>query len=335
MSEESKRIAGASSAWQNKQKPKKRPAPVSDASSEPDIASSAGSDSSLSGFARWVFDNAVTSDELTLLQKLHNRHSLQLGEFCAGMATGTLVSSVLETCLQQQGLDLHLSVNLMSEMIEWKREVCADMHRNVMRGQSPQLELVSRTADLAAQRPVKTCNIAVAAIECDDVSSCSTTPRSILDRGGRSGSSFLEFIDWVTAVPHQARPSFILMECVSGLGRLRRSVGGEGGERGTSVATARLEEAGYVGEWKLLNSCNFDLPQSRTRYYGIFVRLSSGLGPEARVRHLSQVELCWQFVKRCEAVPRKPLASLLAKSDLQDATLSSSRVSRSLSSQML
>ena len=167
----------------------------------------------------------MTSDELTLLQKLHNGHSLQLGEFC--MATGTLVSSVLETCLQQQGLDLHLSVNLMSEMIEWKREVCADMHRNVMRGQSPQLELVSRTADLAAQRPVKTCNVAVAAIECDDVSSCSTTPRSILDRGGRSGSSFLEFIDWVTTVPHQARPSFILMECVSGLGRLRRLVGKE------------------------------------------------------------------------------------------------------------
>ena len=128
--------------------------------------------------------NAVTSAELTLLQKLHNGHSLQLGEFCAGMATGTLVSSVLETCLQQQGLDLHLSVNLMSEMIEWKREVCTDMHRNVMRGQSPQLELVSRTANLAAQRPVKTCNIAAAAIECDDVSSCSTTPRSILDRGG-------------------------------------------------------------------------------------------------------------------------------------------------------
>eukprot|EP00435_Cladocopium_sp_Y103_P060097 s1825_g21.t2 len=41
---------------------------------------------------------------------------------------------------------------------------------------------------------VPLCDLGIMSIECDDVSGCTVTPRSILDAEGKSGKSFLEFL---------------------------------------------------------------------------------------------------------------------------------------------
>ena len=38
------------------------------------------------------------------------------------------------------------------------------------------------------------CNLAIMSIECDDVSSCTPTPRSVLNTDGKSGASMAEFL---------------------------------------------------------------------------------------------------------------------------------------------
>jgi hypothetical protein len=43
-------------------------------------------------------------------------------------------------------------------------------------------------------RKVPLCDLAIMSIECDDVSGCTVTPRSILDCEGKSGQSMLEFL---------------------------------------------------------------------------------------------------------------------------------------------
>ena len=39
--------------------------------------------------------------------------------------------------------------------------------------------------------------LCIVAIECDDISQLSTTPRGVLDEGGRSGRSFCQFMRWL------------------------------------------------------------------------------------------------------------------------------------------
>ena len=62
------------------------------------------------------------------------------------------------------------------------------------------------------------CDICVSAIECDDISMCSGTPKSVLDRSGKSGASFCEFVDFLRNLPFQQRPKFlVVVECVASL----------------------------------------------------------------------------------------------------------------------
>ena len=117
--------------------------------------------------------------------------------------------------------------------------------------------MMQRTADLTTNP--KSCNLLVAAIECDNISSLSSTPRSVLDVGGRSGSSFMEMVAAIKAM--QPKPDFFLIECVASLGRMRSCVQ----ERGTEVVSQKFSKLAYIDQWRTLNSKCFGIPQSRSR----------------------------------------------------------------------
>lgn len=103
---------------------------------------------------------------------------------------------------------------------------------------------------LGKQRVMPTQSHAVAAlaIECDDVSQCSTTPKGVLDTAGKSGRSFLEFIEYLRRLGHSQRPAIIVVECVGNLHHLRRVK--ETHERGTAFVSEQFSTFGYEGSGK-------------------------------------------------------------------------------------
>ena len=119
-------------------------------------------------------------------------------------------------------------------------------------------------------------NLAIMSIECDDVSGCSVTPKSILDEDGKSGQSMLEFLmqlgkdiimvlffvqctliccpsvsceRYLDSLPLEQRPACILWECVSKLSSYREHVN----ERGTDVVKETCAKRGYITKFKNLD----------------------------------------------------------------------------------
>jgi hypothetical protein len=102
-----------------------------------------------------------------------------------------------------------------------------------------------------------------------------------------------------------------MVECVQNLGNVRKKVGGE---KGTEVVSALLSEIGYIGSWESLNAKDFYLPQSRPRVYGIFLRLSKGLGPQGKEIRQNELAAAWKFVARCNTKPNfERLSALLSR----------------------
>ncbi|CAJ1328204.1 unnamed protein product [Effrenium voratum] len=105
-----------------------------------------------------------------------------------------------------------------------------------------------KTGDLAALANPLQCELACKAIECDDISALSPTPRSVVDEAGRSGSSFVEFVAYLARLALDSRPKFILVECVANLAKLRKAVQ----EQGTVVVSEKLKSLGLALREKLL-----------------------------------------------------------------------------------
>ena len=111
----------------------------------------------------------------------------------------------------------------------------------------------------------------------------------------------------------------MLIECVAALQKKRKLK--ESVEKGTDVVVKHLLELGYTGEFRTLNTVHFGLPQSRTRTYGVFVKLTLGFGPESRKVHDNQVANVWGICARCQSRTPESLYSLLKRSDLQKACI--------------
>lgn len=150
-----------------------------------------------------------------------------------------------------------------------------------------------RTADLIHVKDIAL-DLLIGAIECDDISTLTTTPKSVLDRSGRSGSSFMEMIDFIESRQWSERPRCVLLECVASLDKMRKSIN----EKGTQAVTAKMADLGYIGEWQTCNTCKFGIPQSRTRSYGIYTLLTRGFAAEGKQHHTAQVKRMWALVRR-------------------------------------
>ena len=178
--------------------------------------------SSLGDVVGFILENVLTQDEMQHVTNASLGFSCKIGEFCAGMATGSFCSKIISDLIFQKcGNRMSLDTVLVSEMVKWKMDVC----KTVCHACGDKPKYISRTGDEAKEASPISCDWAVAAIECDDISSCSTTPRSVLDESGKSGRSFIELLQYIEKV--SPRPRVIMLECVSGLMKNR-------GERNSS-----------------------------------------------------------------------------------------------------
>lgn len=312
-SEESKRIQMAEKAWNTKKSGNK----IMERSDD-DIQNltfdcinqGRPKTSSLGDVVSWLLENVVTQDEMQRVTDASEGFTCKIGEFCAGMATGSFCSKIIsDVIFQMCGNRISLDTVLVSEMVKWKMDVCKTVCHAC--GDTP--KFICRTGDEAKEAIPVTCQWVVAAIECDDISSCSTTPKSVLDESGKSGRSFIELLQYIEKV--SPRPKVIMLECVSGLMKNRQSVG----EKGTQVVTEKLEMLGYVGSWRMLNSLHFFVPHSRTRAYGCFLYVSS-FDDALKLQSMTMLEAIWKFVGRCQSNSPESLETLLLRSGLMDSS---------------
>ena len=299
-SPETLRIAEAEKAWQATMK---RPRPsckaAKDADSDSDTELSgvhnvAHSTGSLAGFISWICETVMTDAEKTCLMRFEHgpKNVITMGEFCAGMCSGTIAMHFLEKVFNQLfGKCPTNSTELVTEMVPWKRQVCQMVCDKC--GCKP--VLVERTADACQRTDVHHVQLAVAAMECDDISAMSSTPKSVVDETGKSGRSLLEFMEWLDSLEFSTRPQILVMECVAALMKERSVVS----EKGTAVVSKLLVERGFVGSWRMVNTKHFSVPQSRGRTYGVFCRLMT-FGDAGETKAKARVTSMWEFVDRCK-----------------------------------
>jgi len=115
---------------------------------------------------------------------------------------------------------------------------------------------VLRTTDIreVTYEDIPFAHVWAAGFPCQDVSVARMGPRAGL-RGKRSGL-FYEFARLI----EEGRPPIIVIENVSGL------LSSHGG-RDFGIVIRTLAQFGYSVEWRVLNSKNFGVPQSRRRVY--------------------------------------------------------------------
>ena len=322
--EETKRIKVAASQWKGH---RRTPTVHRNGDVESESEHCAGDpgmkESGLLHFLDQTLQHVVTDDDIGQLQRLRSQPTIKIGELCAGMATGTIASRALEMKLQElHGVTVHFEAAFYTENVLWKQTVCKTVHAHCGGG-ADGVETVfkARTADLA--KDPKSCDLLIGALECDDISTLTTKARSVLDRGGKSGSSFMEMIDLLNSLEVAIRPRFVVLECVAALGKMRSAVQ----EKGTEKVSEQMKELAYVGNWKTLNSKCFGLPQSRTRAYGIFRLLASGFGAEGHALHTNQINGIWGMVARCQISQPQTLLSLLegAGVNLKDKHVSAAK----------
>jgi site-specific DNA-cytosine methylase len=261
--------------------------------------------SSLFDFADHLVGHVLSDTERNALMN----SSFSFAELGAGYATATMCSEALRIAFNKVNAQVNGTCVFYTEQQDWKRDIIKEIHKRVMpdapccmfvnTGDVSKPILVTDSEASIAKLPSH--KFAFFAIECDDVSLCSNTPRSVTDPSGKSGASFLEFLDYLKSMRFQDCPDAIMVECVKNLDHVRKKIGGE---KGTDVVTAALSEIGYVGSWQALNAIDFYLPQSRPRAYGVFLRLSKGLGPKGKEMRQKDLDAVWDFVKRCKTKPK-------------------------------
>ena len=132
-------------------------------------------------------------DCVELVRRTFSGKELSLGEFCAGMATGTICAAAISRVLEEEhGLSVRIRTAFYTECVPWKQQIIQRVHEAV--DGKTKFNLISRTGDLVSKPEQMTCDIAVKAIECDDISTLSSTPRGVMDCKGKSGSSFVPLI---------------------------------------------------------------------------------------------------------------------------------------------
>ena len=93
----------------------------------------------------------------------------------------------------------------------------------------------------------------------------------------------MECLQYLDNCTFETRPKAIILECVGNLARTRTAAG-LGEEKGTQKVSDALELRGYVGDWRVVCSRSFFLPQSRSRAWGVFFKVgTSSLGPAGHV----------------------------------------------------
>ena len=154
-------------------------------------------------------------------------------------------------------------------------------------------------------------------IVCVDISSCTTTPKSLEDESGASGQCWLDFLAYLDLLSFEERPISLVLECVDNLSHNRTLQGRV--EKGTLLVIEALRERGYVGQWRKVSATQFFLPQSRPRVWALFLKVRGGMGPKAiqeRERDLAQA---LNFIQSSQTCSHESLKRILDRTPMPHA----------------
>ena len=290
--------------------------------------------SGLFDYSRHLLLEVLSADELSSLKRVYTC-TYKFAEFCAGTATGTMcVEALRRAAATDGGFNLRGECVFYTELDQWKRSVIATMHATMPVKQLVPALMFERTGDLSKQ-PAHTadgsfvdcpvCQIAFCGIVCVDVSSLSTTPKSVMDPTGKSGSSFLELMAYLRTLTFEDRPNVLILECVSSLDH-QRKLAKQKKEKGTTAVISALSDVGYVGHWTKVCSKQFYLPHSRARVWGVFLKLKmESMGHTGRSQRELEVEQVFAFVQRCKTPAFEPLSNVMERISWTAADVASAK----------
>ena len=164
------------------------------------------------------------------------------------------------------------------------------------------------------RRPVS--QVLTCGIVCVDLSTLSSTRRTLTDPSGKSSQSWCEMRAALEAIPFDERPKLIALECVQGMCQ-QRSVDVQSNVSSSSKTVSdALEQLGYVGEWQpRTQPWKFYLPQSRSRAYGLFLKVTT-LSDQARHLRRKDVNHAMELLLRMQLPTTESLQVILQRSQV-------------------
>ena len=313
MSEETRRIAAASNHTQSWDGGAEEGTSCEEACTAP-ASSASHSNPKTSG----VFDYAIwLLGRLTAQQREKLTKPFTWIDLCAGLGTPLITYEALRRGMLPYGQSLTGQCEGMTEMCKDRRD--ALRRRALHADGSPPIfdsnsSLTSRTPkdDQGNLRDLPVAKHLFLGIVCVDISTCSSTPKSLNDADGATGKCWLHFLEYLDLLTFEERPISIVLECVDNLGH-NRTVKGRV-EKGTLLAIEALKERGYVGQWRKLSATNFFLPQRRPRVWALFLKVRGGMGPKAigeRERDLAQA---FDFIRSSQTNTHESLKLIVDRS---------------------
>ena len=200
----------------------------------------------------------------TLLEK----RVLRIGTMCSGTDAPVLVARALERALKPDGSQLAFDHVFSVEFDAAKQEFlkanfpeCPALFRDCTQmGRQRAFEVLSRKP-----QPVPgNLDILVAGFSCKDLSMMNSY-RKTLQEMGQSGSTLRGVLDYV----ERYRPKLILLENVWAIAKSN-----EVGFRQVDLVLEGLKARGYAAGYRLMNSCDYFLPQIRHRIWMWAIRIS-------------------------------------------------------------
>ena len=226
-------------------------------------------------------------------------------DFCAGLGTSVICTEAVRRSLQTVGKELDATCVCLTEKCPKKLAVLKRYNSGatIFADTTAAAEDLPRDCDgKCVERPCA--DILFQGIVCVDISSLSSTPKSLLNKHGKSGQAWESTLTYLRKTPYEHRPKAMVLECVSNLSK-RRAVD-KCLKRGTEQVSEQLQEFGYVGRFVEVSSHKFFLPQHRPRVWGLFLKLSCGLGPKGVSEREAKVEKAFDFVSRCQLDSYEP-----------------------------
>ena len=255
------------------------------ASSEDEFATPVAGDGQSVPKTSGAFDYATwLLARLTPEQRLKLTSAFTWIDLCAGLGTPFVAYEALRRAMSLYSLKPSGECKGLTEMSKEKR--AALRRRAVHVDSSP--PIFERNSDLTSRMPkddrnnhqdLPVADLLFLGIVCVDISSCTTTPKSLTDDSGASGQCWLDFLAYLDLLNFDERPISLVLECVDNLGH-NRTVQGRV-EKGTLLVIEALRERGYVGQWRKVSATQFFLPQRRPRVWALFLKVRGGIGPKA------------------------------------------------------
>eukprot|EP00435_Cladocopium_sp_Y103_P030803 s1198_g7.t1 len=203
-----------------------------------------------------------------LPKPLLQKQVLRIGTMCSGTDAPVLVARALERALKPEGSQLAFDHVFSVEFDSKKQEFlkanfpeCPLLFRDCTQmGRKRALEVLSKKP-----QPVPgNLDILVAGFSCKDLSMMNSY-RKTLQEMGQSGSTLRGILDYV----ERYRPKLVLLENVYAIAK-RNSIG----FRQVELVLEGLKARGYAAGYRLMNSCDYFLPQIRHRIWMWAIRIS-------------------------------------------------------------